>query len=391
MFRHIGMRWKGNFMNFDALGLNETIVKGLAIQGIDTPTKVQEQAIPLIMENKNIVMQSETGTGKTLAYLLPIYMRQNPDLRAMQVLILVPTRELAMQVHRQAETLSQNTGISLKSCVIFGDVNIKTQIEKLKKKPQIVVGTTGRIIDLIKRKKISAHTIKTIVIDEADKMLNMDSVESVKSIIKSTMRDTQIVLLSASVSENVQKTAEKIVTNLVSVKTAQTLTIPDNIRHMFIIVDERDKIETFRKMSNILKPKRAIVFINNADKIDNATAKLKYHKINAESMQGESSKGERKQVLADFSNGKLQFLIATDIASRGLHIENVDMVFNLSLPLDPNDYLHRAGRTGRGNATGLSISIITSREQRLIKKYQNAFGIAITQIKMRRGEIVEKI
>lgn len=377
-------------MNFDALGLNENIIKGLAIQGVDSPTTVQERSIPFIMENKNIVIQAETGSGKTLAYLLPIYMRQHPDLPGMQVIILVPTHELAIQVHRQVETLSKNSGIALKSCVVFGDVNINTQIEKLREKPQIVIGTCGRIIELIKRKKISAHTIKTIVIDEADKMLDTHNVESVKSIIKSTMRDTQILLFSASISEKTRKTAEDIASKLISVKTSPTLTIPDNIKHMFIIVDERDKIEAFRKLSYILKPKRAIVFINDADKIDIATAKLKYHKINAESIQGASAKKDRKQVLADFSNGTLPFLIATDIASRGLHIENVEMVFSLSIPQEANEYLHRAGRTGRGNAPGLSISIITSRELGLVKKYQNAFGIAITQIQMRGGEIVEK-
>lgn len=378
-------------MSFDALGLNEAIINGLAIQGITTPTQVQEQAIAPIMENKNVIIQSETGSGKTLAYLLPIYMQKNPDLREMQVIILVPTHELAMQVYRQAETLSKNTGIALKSAVIFGDVNINTQIEKLKEKPQIVIGTTGRIIELIKRKKISAHTIKTIVIDEADKMLDINNIEGVKSIIKSTMRDTQIVLLSASVPEKTRKIAEEIASNLLSLKTTQTLTIPVNIKHMFIVVEERDKIETFRKLSYILKPKRAIVFINNADKIDIATAKLKYHNINAESIQGASKKAERKNVLADFSSGKLQFLIATDIASRGLHIENVEMVFSLSIPEDANDYLHRAGRTGRDNTSGVSISIISPREMQLIKKYQNAFGITITQIQMRRGEILEKI
>ncbi|MEG2015765.1 MAG: DEAD/DEAH box helicase [Oscillospiraceae bacterium] len=378
-------------MNFNTLGLNESIIKGLAMQGIEQPTKVQEQAIPLIMENKNIVIQSETGSGKTLAYLLPIYMRHNTDLRGTQVLVLVPTHELAMQAHRQVETLSKNSGVAMKSCTIFGDVNINTQIEKLREKPQIVIGTTGRIIELIKRKKISAHTIKTIVIDEADKMLDINNIDSVKAIIKSTMRDTQKIFLSASISEKAQKTAEEIATNLLSVKTAKTLTIPENIKHMYIVVEERDKIETFRKLGYILKPKRAIVFINNADKIDVATEKLKYHKINAESIQGSSAKGERKNVLSDFSKGKINYLIATDIASRGLHIENVEVIFSLSIPENPTDYLHRAGRTGRGNSTGISISIITEREIPLIKKYQNAFGILITQIQMREGKIIENI
>ncbi len=376
-------------MNFEALGLGENIIKGLAMQGIDAPTSVQEQSIPKIMENLDLVIQSETGSGKTLAYLLPIYARLDPSLRVMQVIVLVPTHELAMQVHHQAELFSKNSEIALKSIVLFGDVNMKTQIERLKEKPQIIIGTAGRILELIKTKKICAHTIKTIVIDEADKMLDAKNIESVKAIIKSTMRDTQMVMLSASISEKALKTAREIAKTPELIKTAQTLKIPDNIKHQYIVCDQRDKTETLRKLIHILNPHRAIAFINNADEIEAATAKLKYHKLNAECIYGTSEKQNRKNTLTDFASGKLQFLIATDIAARGLHIENIETIFNLSISEDPLDYLHRSGRTGRGDAPGLSISIVTKRELPLIKKYQNVFKINIMQIQMHEGKITD--
>jgi Superfamily II DNA and RNA helicases len=376
-------------MNFEMLGLNENIIKGLADQGITVPTSVQEQAIVKIMENKNLVIQSETGSGKTLAYLLPIFARFDPTLRVMQVIVLVPTHELAMQVHRQVETLSKNADIPFKSIVIFGDVNIKTQIEKLKDKPQIIIGTTGRILELISKKKISAHTIKTIVIDEADKMLDRNNIDKVKAIIKSTMRDTQIVMVSASISNKALEMAKEIGKDPEFIKTNQSMTIPENIKHMCIVTEDRDKIETLRKLIYILKPDRAIAFINSADKVDIMTSKLKYHHINAESIQGANGKEDRKKAIADFANGNLQVLMATDIAARGLDIQNVEIIFSLSISEDPLDYLHRSGRTGRGNAEGISISIVTKQELPLIKKYENAFSIQIRGIKMYKGKISE--
>ena len=376
-------------MNFEALGLNESIIKGLAAQGIDTPTSVQERAIPAILANKDVVIQSETGSGKTLAYLLPIYARTDPALRAMQVIVLVPTHELAMQVHHQIELLSKNAESAIKSIPIIGDVNMKSQIVRLRDKQQIIVGTATRIIELIKLKKIAAHTIKTIVIDEADKMLDIKNIEGVKAVIKSTMRDTQIVMLSASISEKALLVAGQIAKTPEIIKTAETLTIPENIKHLYIIADARDKIDTLRKLLYILKPNRAIAFINSTEEIDVATAKLKYHNLSTESIRGTDAKEARKNTMDDFASGKLKLLIATDLAARGLHIEDIEIIFHISMSENSLDYLHRAGRTGRGNAAGLSISIVSKWELPLIKKYQNAFHINITEVRMYEGKLIE--
>ena len=376
-------------MNFEALGLSESIIKGLELQGIDTPTSVQEQSIPKIIENKNLIIQSETGSGKTLAYLLPFYARTETIAPVMQVLVVVPTHELAMQIHHQVQTLSKNAEIPIKSAVIFGDVNIKFQLQKLKEKPQIIIGTTGRLIELIQLKKITAHTIKTVVVDEADRMLDINNIERIKVIFKSVMRDTQIIMVSASMPDKAQKLAAEIVRNPEIIRMSRKLEIPENIQHKFIIVDERDKVETLRKLLNILKPKRALAFINRTYDIDIATEKLKYHKINAACIHGRSTKEERQKALAGIATGKLQLLTATDIAARGLHIDDVEVVFSISMPEDPLDYLHRAGRTGRGKATGLSISIVTKQELPLITKYENAFNISVSKIQMHAGEIIE--
>lgn len=376
-------------MDFEAFGLGKDIIDGLAIQGIEKPTAVQEQAIPAILDNKNVVIQSETGSGKTLAYLIPIYARKKSTQPVMQNIIIVPTHELAMQVHHQVQMLSKNSGIPVKSIVIFGDVNIKSQVEKLREKPQIIIGTTGRIIELIKMRKIAAHTINTVVIDEADRMLDKNNVERVKTILKAVMSETQIIMVSASIPDRALKIAEQIAKSPEVIKTSKNVEIPENIKHKYIIVDGRDKIDTLRKLVNIYNPKRALAFINTTMEIDIATEKLKYHKMRASCIQGRSSKEDRQRALADFAKGDLQLLIATDIAARGLHIEDIEVVFSLSMPEDPLDYLHRTGRTGRGSVPGLSISIVTKEELALIAKYQNVFHISITKIQMREGKIIE--
>lgn len=377
-------------MDFKALGLKDEIVKALAVQQIDKPTAIQEMAIPKLMENKDVVIQSETGSGKTLAYLLPLFAKQTAPSKTLQLLVLVPTQELAMQVHRQVEALAENSGVPLKSLVIFGNVNIKGQIEKLREKPQIIIGTCGRIIELIQKKKITAHTVDTIVIDEADKMLDKQNIEGVKAIRKAVMRDTQIVLVSASISEKTLEQAGMIAKEPELVKTADTFKIPEKIQHLYIVVQSRDKLETLRKLISILHPQRTLVFINKPEEAEVATAKLKYHKLDATFIHGTGNKQERQKAIADFSSGKVPLLIATDIAARGLHIEQVSAVFSISISDDPMDYLHRAGRTGRGESEGISVSIVTQQELPLIKKCQRKFGINMTEIVLREGKIIKK-
>lgn len=377
-------------MDFKALGLKDEIVKALAVQQIDKPTPIQEMAIPKLMENKDVVIQSETGSGKTLAYLLPLFAKQTAPSKTLQLLVLVPTQELAMQVHRQVEALAENSDVPLKSLVIFGNVNIKGQIEKLREKPQIIIGTCGRIIELIQKKKITAHTVNTIVIDEADKMLDKQNIEGVKAIRKAVMRDTQIILVSASISEKTLEQAGMIAKEPELVKTADTFKIPEKIQHLYIVVQSRDKLETLRKLISILHPQRTLVFINKPEEAEVAAAKLKYHKLDATFIHGTGNKQERQKAIADFSSGKVPLLIATDIAARGLHIEQVSAVFSISISDDPMDYLHRAGRTGRGESEGLSVSIVTQQELPLIKKCQRKFGIDMTEIVLREGKIIKK-
>jgi len=377
-------------MDFKEFGLDEVIVKALSKEKINKANEVQ-QAVFDADENRDLIVQSETGSGKTLAYLLPIYKKLIPIEKGMQALVLVPTHELAMQVNRQVQSLSKNSGYNVQSATIVGDVNINRQIEKLKEKPQIVIGTTGRILELIKKKKITAHTIKTIVIDEADKMLDKNNIDGVKAVIKCCMRDTKIVMFSASMSREAVEVGQSILKDPITIKVAKEMVIPKNINHIYFVVDRRDKLEMLRKLANSLKPKKAMVFVNKVSDIEELTQKLQYHNYNAQCIHGTNVKKDRKKAIDDFKNNKLQFLIATDIAARGLHFEEVDAIFHISIPENPNDYLHRAGRTGRNGKEGLSVLIVTSKELALINKYKKEFKIDINPCKISGGKVIADI
>lgn len=376
-------------MIFKELLQQDALVKALEVEKIIEPTKVQELVYPLIMEGKDVIAESETGSGKTLAYLLPIFEKYREIQRTNQVIILVPTHELAMQVHAQVERLEKNSGIALKSAVIIGNVNITRQIEKLKEKPQIIIGTAGRIHELIKKKKITAHTVKTIVIDEGDKLLNPDNIKGVEEVIKCTMRDRQLLVFSASVTKKTTQVATELMKEPTVVKTEKTQRIPSNIQHMYLVVERRDKIETLRKLTRVLKAKKAMIFINKVSDIEEATYKLVYQGLKAECLHGSNVKEDRKRVVEQFRTNKINYLIATDIAARGLHFDGIDTVFHVSIPEDEMEYLHRAGRTGRNGQPGRSVLIITKDELPLIKKFQKKFNINIVAKKLYQGKLVK--
>ncbi|AYF53468.1 ATP-dependent helicase [Clostridium novyi] len=374
-------------VSFDKLELNSNLIEGLLKNNIKEPTDIQIKSIPLILQNKNVIAQSQTGTGKTLAYLLPLFEKIDATKREMQVIVLAPTHELVMQIHNEITTLSNNSNSNVTSCAIIGEVNIKRQIEKLREKPHIIVGSAGRVFELIKKRKISAHTIKTIVLDEGDRLLDKNNLPKVKDVIKTTMRDTQLILVSATISQRTFDVAQVIIKDPEFVKVKASDLINPNISHMYFQCEARDKIEILRKLIASTKPNRAIVFINKPTEIDVTTSKLQYHKINAYSISGKTSKEDRKKAIDGFKRGKYQILIASDVAARGLDVTNITHIFNLDLPSDSMDYLHRVGRCGRADKLGTAMSIVTESDLPLIKKYENKFNIHIDKKKIFQGKI----
>lgn len=376
-------------MNFNELTDNEILVNALDKQHISIPTEIQERVYAPIMDGKDVIAHSQTGTGKTLAYLIPAMLKINTEQRSNQVLILVPTYELAIQVQKQANLLASNMNSSIKALAIIGNGNIQRQIEALKEKPEIIVGTAGRILELIQKKKISAHTIKFFVIDESDKLLDKNNLESVCAVRKTVMRDTQTTLFSATLNNKTLDEAKQITHDAELIQITTKNKIPDNIEHIYVMVSsKRDKINALRSVCSTLKAKRAMIFINTQYDIDQAYDRLIYHHYKVGRLCGTSDKIERKNAITAFQNGKNEYLIATDIASRGLHVDGIETVINVTIPEKSIDYLHRAGRCGRNLKNGQCISIITPAELQRIKTYQTDFKITFIEKKLENGHLV---
>ncbi len=375
--------------NFKDLNVNENLIVALKDMNIESPRMVQEKAIPQISEGIDLMVESHTGSGKTLAYILPLIEKVNYEKRENQFIILVPTHELALQVNEVIKELAIKSELPLTSTVIMGDINIKRQIEKLKEKPQFVIGSPGRILELIKLKKISAHTVKTIVVDECDKLLEENNIESVKAVIKTTLRDRQVLMFSATLTEECISSAKALMKEAEIVKCSDEVKVNPNLTHLYIVCEKRDKVLVLRKLMASLNPKKAIGFINTTHEIEALTEKLKFHDLKVDGIHGSFIKNERRKTMSDFKLGKINLLISSDLSSRGLDIQGVSYIFNIDLPEDVNVYLHRSGRAARGDGKGTVISIVAPSELKTLNGYMNKLNINISERTLSQGRVVE--
>lgn len=376
--------------SFNELNINNSIVVGLEKQNITIPTGIQKTAIPFALENKDIIAEAHTGTGKTLAFLIPIFEKINVEKREMQAIILAPTHELVVQIESQIKLLSTNSGINVTSLSIMGESNIEKQIKKLKEvKPHIIVGSPGRILDLIKKKKITAHTIKTIVLDEADNLLSKNKPVIIKDIIKSTMKDRQLMFFSASINKETLNLAKTLVKDVEIIKIENKSEINPKIEHICILGSLRDRFENLRKLLAAEQPQRAIVFVNNNTDLRQINEKLQYHKVKSTAIYGNASKEERQRALDAFRRGKCNVLVSSDLSARGLDIPEVSHIISLDFPVNPDEYLHRAGRTARGNNSGVSVCLITNKDIEILQSYEKAFDIEFTVKKLYGGKLMD--
>lgn len=376
--------------SFSNLGLSAPLTAALHKEGLTVPTAIQSEVLPLVLAGRDVVAQSATGTGKTLAYLLPLFTKIDAAKRENQAIILAPTHELAIQIQRQIELLAKNAEIAITSVPLIGNANITRQIDKLKERPHIVVGSSGRILELIQKKKITAQTVKTIILDEADRLMDDHNHESVKAVIKTTLKDRQVLLFSATITPQTRERAAAFLTDaaVVTVK-EQATAVASAINHLYFICEQRDKVEMLRKLVHSTKLKQALVFINRSEDLELTAAKLNFNGLKAAALHGTFVQADRKKSLEDFRSGRVQLLVASDIAARGLDIPGMEYIFNLDLPEDPQVYLHRVGRTGRAGQTGTAISIISQREIDLIKYYEKTLKIAIKAKQIAYGKITD--
>lgn len=373
-------------MTFNELLIPPELVAALAKQGITDPMPIQVEALPVLLAGKSAYINSETGTGKTLAYLLPAFCRLDQALAATQVIVIAPTHELAIQIQHQACDLAQNAGLPVRTLLLIGGTILDRQIDKLKKKPQIVVGSPGRILELIGMGKLKVNAIKTVIVDEADRQLAGDSLEPVRKIIKATPAGRQIVFVSATEDVECAGEVADLAPGLVRLR-AGSAPVNTNIEHAYIVCRENEKVEVLRKLLNVIQPERAIVFVHRNASAELVASRMSDRNIDVADLHGAFDKTERKKAMDDFRSGRANVLIASDVAARGLDIAGVTHIFNFDVPTESKAYLHRVGRTARAGAKGFAIALMTEQESRLVRRYESELGITMTQIIVREGRI----
>ena len=351
-----------------------------------TPTKVQEQVIPAVSAKKNIVFQSETGTGKTFAYLLPLLQRimennaeTSPNERPVLVIICAPTFELASQIKQTAMAVSD-----IKTALFIGGAPIKRQLETLKEKPQIVIGTPARLLELIRLKKLKTQHIFAIVFDEVDRLVKKELYDESRSLVLSMPENVQKIACTATVDSNTKKFFSDCEQILLPAENVLT----KNITHWAIYAENRDKIETLRKLIIAENPAKALVFTSRADQVENIYSKLKYKKIECTALHAKTDKQLRKAAIDRFKSGKIKILITSDLSARGLDIQNVTHIIQMDLPDDTDFFIHRAGRTARAGKKGINVLIGDEYEMRNYALLEKKLGITVYPKELRAGKVI---
>ncbi|RWZ52260.1 DEAD/DEAH box helicase [Halobacillus fulvus] len=345
---------------FNSLGLSEPILKSLDIMGFEETTPIQEQTIPLGLEGKDVIGQAQTGTGKTAAFGIPMLEKIHKQTKAVQGLVVAPTRELAIQVAEEINRIGKGKGV--RALPIYGGSNMERQIRALKSN-QIVVATPGRLLDHIRRKTIRLDQVHTAVLDEADEMLNMGFIDDIRDILKALPEKRQTLLFSATMPKEIRDIATTLMNNPEEVKVkAKEMTV-ENIEQFYVEIPEKHKFDTLTRLLDIHDPALAIVFGRTKRRVDEVADGLQARGFSAEGIHGDLTQGKRMSTLNKFKRGRIEILVATDVAARGLDISEVSHVYNFDIPQDPESYVHRIGRTGRAGRKGESISFVTPREK----------------------------
>ncbi len=346
---------------FRELGISNEIEIILNKNGITDPTPIQERAIPEIVKGKDVIAQAQTGTGKTLAFLLPLIDKIDISKNYIQGLIITPTRELAIQITDVARKLTEAK--DFKILAAYGGQDVEQQIHKLKNGMHLVIATPGRLLDHIKRDNIDLGKLKTLVLDEADEMLYMGFLEDVISIVNSTPKTRQTMLFSATMPNEIRSLGKRFMRSPIQIEIASKNVTIDKIKQVVIETSEKDKIDTLCKIIDEYRPYIAFVFCRTKQKVSQVNMELLSRGYNSDELHGDMSQAKRERVMKKLRDLKLQILVATDIAARGIDVEGVTHVINYDIPNDVDNYIHRIGRTGRIGNVGMAITLVTPSDQ----------------------------
>jgi len=364
-------------MSFDSLGLSAELLRAVQDQGYETPTPIQEKAVPAVLEGRDVMASAQTGTGKTAAFTLPLLQRLSTDTqsRQLRVLILTPTRELAAQINENLRAYARH--LPIRSLEVFGGVNINPQIDKLRRGIDVLIATPGRLIDHIQRRTVRLDTIDTLVLDEADRMLDMGFRPAIDRIVKSLPKKRQNLLFSATFSNDIKQMAGRYLNDPVIIETAAPNSTVELIAQQAIHVDQGRKRELLSWMIAAKRWEQVLVFTRTKHGANRLAKQLNGDGLPAAAIHGNKSQAARTRALAEFKNRSIRILVATDIAARGLDIDQLPHVVNFEIPNVPEDYVHRIGRTGRAGRDGIAVSLVGADEREQFKAVRKLVKVDI--------------
>ena len=348
-------------MKFDELNIDERILRAIEDMGFEETSPIQTQAIPAVCEGIDVVGQAQTGTGKTAAYTIPMLMKIDPQIKKPQAIVLCPTRELAVQVAEEIRKLAKYMS-DIKVLPVYGGQEIVRQIKSLKTGVQIIVGTPGRVMDHMRRKTVKFDNINMVILDEADEILDMGFREDMETILTETPEDRQTVMFSATMPKAIMDIARNFQKDARIIKVVRKELTVSNIEQFYYEVRPKNKTEVLCRLIDIYNPRLSVVFCNTKRQVDELISELKGRGYFADGIHGDMKQQQRDRVMDDFRSGKVDILIATDVAARGIDVDDVDMVFNYDIPQDEEYYVHRIGRTGRAGRSGMALSFISGKE-----------------------------
>lgn len=370
--------------SFVTLGIQGELTEKLKKQGIVKPTGVQEGAIPEVLAGNNLVVQSPTGTGKTLAYLAPLIMGIDKANKDLEVIILAPSRELAIQIINVAKSLTED----MKIAPAIGGTNMPRQLAVLKEKPKILVGTPGRVRELFNLGRINGQVIRTIVVDEVDKMFSAGFLDDVKTILKGTLKTRQVLFFSATIPEEFIKSTSDFLEKPQYINVGGRNITPATISHLYFMCPRNNKLEFLVRLLHVYKPEKAIIFIQSNEGVRPLAGRLEAEGLEAGILHSDLHQLKRRDILNSFRSGKVHLLVTTDLLARGMDIEGVDYIFNFDIPHDEKKYLHRVGRTGRAGNKGIAVTLLVEGQQFIIHKFSRALNIEFENMGLNQNDKV---
>jgi len=374
--------------DFLKLGVSKDLVDILNKNGITDPTPIQKEAISVVLTGRDVVAEAQTGTGKTLAFMLPILESIDANKPTVQALIITPTRELALQITNEAKKFQEQKGINILAA--YGGRSVEDQIRKLKGKVHMVIGTPGRLLDHVKRKSISLGETKMLVLDEADQMLQMGFMEDVEAIIRQTPKKRQTMFFSATMPRQIRSLASKYMNNPAQIRVESKNITLDEIKQVVIETTDRGKQDALCDAIEEYRPFMGIIFCRTKRRVSALNEALSLRGYNTDELHGDLTQSKREKVMKSFRKLELQFLVATDLAARGLDVEGITHVFNYDLPEDGEGYIHRIGRTGRAGQEGFAITFVTPKDEQSFKRIEKTIQMTLKKHKLTKEKTTKE-